>query len=74
MSFIMTGTELKSALDQARMSQADLARLVKRTPRHVNRWVQDDIAIPEWVDVIMVLLSQRPELKALLSDRLKAQK
>lgn len=52
------------------MSQADLARLVKRTPRHVNRWVQDDIAIPEWVDVIMVLLSQRPELKALISDRL----
>ena len=56
------------------MSQADLARLVKRTPRHVNRWVQDDIAIPEWVDVIMVLLSQRAELKALLADRMAAKK
>jgi transcriptional regulator with XRE-family HTH domain len=67
----MTGSELKSALDRAKMSQADLARFVHRTPRHVNRWVQGDIATPVWVEVIMLLLSQRPELKQLLSDRME---
>ena len=68
---MMTGQQLKSALDRADISQADLARLVHRTPRHVNRWAQDDIAIPVWVEVIMLLLSQRPELKMLLADRIK---
>lgn len=68
---LMTGDELKSALIAANMRQADLARLSRRTPRHVNRWAQGDIEIPALVDVVMTLLSKRPELKQIISDRLE---
>ena len=67
---MMTGTELRTALEKAGMTQAELSRLIKRTPRHVNRWVKDDISIPVWVELIMLFLSQRPELKMFISDRI----
>lgn len=67
---MMNGQELKNALERAGMTQAKLARLVKRTPRHVNRWVRGDLSIPDWIEVIMVLLSNRPELKMFFADRI----
>jgi DNA-binding transcriptional regulator YdaS (Cro superfamily) len=42
----MTGAELKTALADLALAQADFARLIGVTPRAVNLWVSDGRAIP----------------------------
>jgi DNA-binding transcriptional regulator YdaS (Cro superfamily) len=42
----MTGSELKAALAELALAQADFARLIGVTPRAVNLWVSDGRGIP----------------------------
>lgn len=65
----LTAAELLDALDKLDMEQAELARLLDVGPSTVRNWVADGGEAPGYASLVVRLLLERPQLKAMLGVR-----
>jgi len=58
----MTGLELKSALDELGLTQAEFARRLGRHIQTVSNWCRDVYDIPREVEIIIGLMRETRDL------------
>lgn len=59
----MTGDQLRDAIDELRLTQAEAARLLDVTPRTVGNWIRGRHEVPGAVSRLLRTWIRRPEVR-----------